>query len=103
MHPIIDIAHLNHQTFDDPALKIEILRMFLQQTPPLLAALDAQAGAARSDTAHRLRGSALAIGATTLAEAADTLEARPDDGATLQSVHLACDKTMQAIAQLLQE
>jgi HPt (histidine-containing phosphotransfer) domain-containing protein len=100
---IIDTEHLNHQTFGDADLKREILEMFRVQTPPLLAAIDAQSGDGRSDTAHRLKGSALAIGAMVLAEAADALEQAPDAASALQAVHGACDKTLQAIAQLLQE
>jgi HPt (histidine-containing phosphotransfer) domain-containing protein len=100
---IIDIAHLNHQTFDDPALKCEILGMFQEQAPLLIAAIDAQSGPARSDTAHRLKGSAVAIGAMQLAAAADALEQAPAAAAALQALHVACDKTMQAIAQLLLE
>ncbi len=103
INPIIDTDHLNQQTFDDPDLKHEILLMFKEQSIVLLAALDAQSGQARSDTAHRLKGSALAIGATQLAEAADALERMPTDSAALHTLHLLCDKTQQAVVQLLQE
>jgi HPt (histidine-containing phosphotransfer) domain-containing protein len=103
MEPMIDVAHLDQQTFSDPELKREILTMFRLQAPALLAAMDAQSGAARGATAHRLKGSALAIGAGALAEAADLLEKTPASAQALQAVHLTCDKTMQVIAKLLQE
>ncbi|MGL4635553.1 MAG: Hpt domain-containing protein [Beijerinckiaceae bacterium] len=100
---MIDLDHLNQQTFDDSELKREILEMFRMQVPALLMAIDAQSGAVRGETAHRLKGSALAIGAMPLADAADALERAPASAEALQAVQIACDKTMQVIAQLLQE
>jgi HPt (histidine-containing phosphotransfer) domain-containing protein len=97
----IDSAHLRQQTFDDPALQREILEIFQSQSPVLLAALAASDGASRSEIAHRIKGSALAIGANGLADAADKLEATPDNAAHLNAVRRAMAATDEAVAHLL--
>jgi len=61
-------------TLDDPALECEVLTMFVTQSAKLLdqlAPLPAEAGS----LAHTLKGSARAIGAFAVAEAAACLEA----------------------------
>jgi HPt (histidine-containing phosphotransfer) domain-containing protein len=97
----IDIAHLKQQTFDDPDLQREILEIFQSQAPVLLAALAASDGGSRSEIAHRIKGSALAIGANGLADAADKLETTPDDAAHLKGVRNAMAATDEAVARLL--
>ena len=60
-------------TLDDPALECEVLTMFVTQSAKLLdqlAALPPEAGS----LAHTLKGSARAIGAFAVAEAAARLE-----------------------------
>jgi HPt (histidine-containing phosphotransfer) domain-containing protein len=73
---VIDLVHLARQTEGDESLEAELLAMFDRQSVKLaervkLADLPRQA---RADIAHRLRGSALAIGAFAVARAAETLE-----------------------------
>ncbi len=74
--PPIDLVHLARQTDGDAALEAELLGMFDRQAPKLVlrAADPAVSRGARADIAHRLRGSALAIGAFGVAEAAQALE-----------------------------
>jgi HPt (histidine-containing phosphotransfer) domain-containing protein len=70
----IDFEHLSRMTLGDPALESEVLTMFAAQSARLLdelAALPPGAGA----LAHTLKGSARAIGAFAVAEAAGRLEA----------------------------
>ena len=70
----IDIEHLRRMTLGDASLEREVLAMFSAQAVGLvgaLAALPADAGA----LAHTLKGSARAIGAFGVADAADGLEA----------------------------
>ena len=70
----IDFAHLSNMTLGDPALESEVLTMFAAQSALLLdelATLPPGAGA----LAHTLKGSARAIGAFAVAEAAGRLEA----------------------------
>jgi HPt (histidine-containing phosphotransfer) domain-containing protein len=70
----IDLAHLSRMTLGDESLEQEVLAMFSAQSAKLLdmlAALPPEAGA----LAHTLKGSAKAIGAFAVAEAAGRLEA----------------------------
>ncbi len=74
--PAIDLVHLARQTDGDVALEAELLSLFDRQAANLLEQLAAE-GAARAlcaDIAHKLRGSAVAIGAGRVASAAQTLE-----------------------------
>jgi HPt (histidine-containing phosphotransfer) domain-containing protein len=69
----IDIEHLRRMTLGDASLEHEVLAMFSAQAVGLigaLAKLPAEAGA----LAHTLKGSARAIGAMDVADAADALE-----------------------------
>jgi HPt (histidine-containing phosphotransfer) domain-containing protein len=72
----IDLVHLARQTDGDDALEAELLIMFDRQAEKLaervkIAELPRRA---RADIAHRLKGSALAIGAFAVARAASGLE-----------------------------
>jgi HPt (histidine-containing phosphotransfer) domain-containing protein len=70
----IDIEHLHRMTLGDAGLEREVLAMFSAQAVRLvgmLAALPADAGV----LAHTLKGSAHAIGAFGVADAAECLEA----------------------------
>jgi len=70
----IDLAHLSRMTLGDARLEREVLAMFSAQSGKLLdilAAMPAEAGT----LAHTLKGSARAIGAFAVAEAAGRLEA----------------------------
>jgi HPt (histidine-containing phosphotransfer) domain-containing protein len=75
----IDFEHLKRMTLDDAGLEHEVLAMFAAQSAKLMATLatvPADAGA----LAHTLKGSARAIGAFDVAEAAVRLEAALADG-----------------------
>ena len=75
----IDIEHLHRMTLGDASLEREVLAMFSAQAVRLigtLAALPADAGA----LAHTLKGSARAIGAFGVADAAGCLEAALQSG-----------------------
>ena len=70
----IDFDHLQRMTLDDAAIEQEVLTMFSAQSTTLmdmLAAVPADANA----LAHTLKGSARAIGAFAVADAAARLEA----------------------------
>jgi len=75
----IDFEHLKRITLGDASLEHEVLAMFAAQSAKLLDALATpppEAGA----LAHTLKGSARAIGAFAVAEAAAGLEAALADG-----------------------
>jgi HPt (histidine-containing phosphotransfer) domain-containing protein len=76
--PIIDLVHLSRQTLGDGALESELLRLFAVQAQQYAAWLEEAfapgEAAKRADLTHRLKGSARAIGAFPLAEAAESYE-----------------------------
>jgi HPt (histidine-containing phosphotransfer) domain-containing protein len=70
----IDFEHLDRMTLGDAGLEQEVLAMFVAQSAGLvstLATMPSDAGA----LAHTLKGSARAIGAFAVADAAERLEA----------------------------
>jgi HPt (histidine-containing phosphotransfer) domain-containing protein len=91
----IDIEHLQRMTLGDASLEREVLAMFSAQAAGLigkLAALPADAAA----LAHTLKGSARAIGAFAVADAASDLEAALRQGG---NVSQALTELKAAIAQ----
>ena len=81
----IDFEHLTRMTLGDAGLEQEVLAMFAAQSAKLigtLAGLPADAGA----LAHTLKGSARAIGAVGVADAAARLEAVLADGSDPSSL-----------------
>ena len=102
----IDLVHLARATDGDESLEAELLAMFDRQLRKLvervhLADLPRRA---RADIAHRLRGSALAIGAFAVAGAAEavetTLEGDGDPLAALAALTSAAAQAQAAIAEL---
>src|SRR5215470_16457885 len=69
----IDIDHLRRMTLGDVGLEREVLAMFSAQSVHLTASLAANSGDVAA-LAHMLKGSARAIGAFRVAEAAESLE-----------------------------
>jgi HPt (histidine-containing phosphotransfer) domain-containing protein len=69
----IDLTHLRRMTLGDAALEREVLSMFSAQASRLAAALAANPADAAA-LAHTLKGSARAIGAFAVADAAAHLE-----------------------------
>jgi HPt (histidine-containing phosphotransfer) domain-containing protein len=75
----IDVGHLKRMTLGDARLTREVLTMFVSQTARLLEAL-APEPARGGELAHTLKGSARAIGAFGVAEAAEKLESAVQAG-----------------------
>jgi HPt (histidine-containing phosphotransfer) domain-containing protein len=103
MTAMINRDELDRQTFGEPEIRREIIQLFRDQAPVLLAALEGGAGQTRSETAHKLKGSALAMGAGPLATAAGRLEGEPDNASLLVEVRLLLDQTLQALVSILGE
>ena len=100
----IDRSHLARMTLDDSSLEREVLAMFAGQSAGLmerLAALPADA----ADLAHTLKGSALAIGAFRVADAAEwlatTLRTNEEASEPLMALDDAVAEARQAIGCLL--
>ncbi len=76
LEPAIDLVHLARQTDGDDVLEAELLAMFDRQAAKLAAKLSSGeiSPRSRAEIAHRVRGSALAIGAWRVAKAAQEYE-----------------------------
>jgi HPt (histidine-containing phosphotransfer) domain-containing protein len=100
----LDIGHLRRMTLGDAGLEAQVLAMFLAQTDSLAVALAGLPPDA-CVLAHRLKGSARAIGAFRLADAAGQLEAailhRGDPAAPLADLAEAIAQARSAIAEIL--
>jgi HPt (histidine-containing phosphotransfer) domain-containing protein len=94
--PVLDLVHLLRQTFGDHALEKELLTLFDHQTAHFAARLRAPWGAddvrARMALAHMLKGSANAVGAFGVAQAAEAYGAALRAGAA----HAAACETLLA-------
>lgn len=75
--PLLDRVHLDRQTAGDAELAAELLALFADQCRRLLPELEdaSRLRPDRADLAHTLKGSALGIGASRVAERAACLEA----------------------------
>jgi HPt (histidine-containing phosphotransfer) domain-containing protein len=108
--PVLDLVHLSRQTLGDGALESELLRLFANQARQIAQRIEEERlpgdGAWRADLAHRLKGSARAVGAFALGEAAEAYEqaARaeaPDLPAAERRLTAAIEAARSAVAQLL--
>lgn len=71
----VDMVHLARQTFGSVELEREVLRLFVGQGAGLVARIAAASDPIeRGEIAHRLKGSARAIGAHRVARLAETIE-----------------------------
>ena len=95
----IDIAHLKRMTLGDAGLEREVLAMFAGQAVRLIEALAAWPADA-AEIAHTLNGSARAIGAFKVAEAAEAFEASAS-AETLAALRGAVGQARGAIDAML--
>ena len=102
----LDLDHLAGQCLGDRDLEAELLSLFRAQAIALAAELasDRLSPSAGADIAHRLRGSALAVGAFAVARAAEAVEAcgRDAGGAVEMSQAIAAlgDAVSRAAAEI---
>jgi len=96
----IDLEYLRRMTFGDVGLEREVLGLFARQACQLTATL-ATAPPEASALVHTLKGSARAIGAVRVAEAAAGLEAVMRDGQVpAQALGLLRDTVAEAEAAI---
>jgi HPt (histidine-containing phosphotransfer) domain-containing protein len=102
----IDLAHLRRMTLGDADLEREVLTMFSAQALRLVKAL-ADEPTETSALAHKLKGSARAIGAFAVADAAAALEtlvkAGRDTAEAKSDLHSAVDDANTAIEAFLSQ
>lgn len=106
---VLDLVHLSRQTFGDHALETELLTLFNGQAGHFAERLREPCGAddarGRIELAHMMKGSASAVGAFGVAQAAETYEAAlrtAGIGAAGRETLLAeLDRARAAIAELL--
>jgi HPt (histidine-containing phosphotransfer) domain-containing protein len=100
----IDFEHLERMTLGDASLEREVLAMFSGQAAGLIGALAASPSEAGA-LAHTLKGSARAIGAFRVADAAECLEAvlrkRDDPSLALAELNEAIAEARAAIDAML--
>jgi len=100
----IRLGHLKRMTLGDIRLTREVLGMFASQTAQLIEALDAEPARAAA-LAHTLKGSARAIGAFGVANAAEALEsaaqAGGDPGEAIAALKAAVGEARAAIDAML--
>ena len=108
--PVIDLVHLSRQTLGDNALEIELLTLFDRQAQQFASRLGAPMtpgeGKWRAELAHTLKGSARAVGAFALGEAAEAYEEAiraeaPDLALTWRRLATAIGRAHGEIAGLL--
>jgi HPt (histidine-containing phosphotransfer) domain-containing protein len=108
----IDLVHLSRQTLGDRGLEIELLQLFDRQAAQIAARLASDIGGSdrrwRHDLSHTLKGSARAIGAGQVANAAqhyeNVLASTRDDSqiaAARDALVVAVDVAREAIKTLL--
>jgi HPt (histidine-containing phosphotransfer) domain-containing protein len=106
---VLDLVHLSRQTLGDHALETELLALFDRQAAQIAARLSEARhsgdAAARIALVHTLKGSARAVGAFALGEAAEAYEnalvGGSPDGASGEKLAREIEATRAAIAALL--
>ena len=96
----VDLVHLATQTMGDKLLEIEVLQMFARQARKALQEISTGERDAVVAAAHRLKGAASAVGAFTVASAADRLENNGSDAAAIASVGVAVIEAENFILKL---
>jgi HPt (histidine-containing phosphotransfer) domain-containing protein len=99
----VDLDHLARQTGGNVALEREVLALFLERSAADLAQLKAAAtGTGRRDIAHRMVGSARAIGAGEVARlAAAVMDAAPAGAAELGELEAAVRAAQRFVSERL--
>jgi len=105
--PPLDLVHLARQFLGDHELEAELLAMFQLQAPALTAQLAGYPPLSlesKAKIAHRLRGSALAVGARRVASAAWRIEELASAAGDQRSAEARAVAALQsAVAEALAE
>jgi HPt (histidine-containing phosphotransfer) domain-containing protein len=100
-HRPIDLVHLARQTSGDKALELEVLQMFARQARSYLTGLSSGDAQTVVQTAHKLKGAALAVGAFEVSSAAERVEAQANaaDIAKLGNAIAAAENFINTLAR----
>jgi len=108
--PVIDLVLLARHSLGDQNLELELLEMFERQAARLIGQLTetiSQDVKGAGDLAHKLKGSALAVGANRVAQSASRLETLCNDppgqsglAAALASLAASVSEAREAIVKL---
>jgi HPt (histidine-containing phosphotransfer) domain-containing protein len=105
--PPLDLVHLARQCLGDHELEAELLQLFRQQAPIFTARLSGLPAIpldAKAKIAHTLRGSALAVGAGRVADAASRIEGLTSAaGDQSKAEALAIAALVSAVSEVLTE
>jgi HPt (histidine-containing phosphotransfer) domain-containing protein len=96
----IDLVHLARQTSGDKALELEVLHTFARQARTCMTELATGEKEQICRTAHKLKGAALAIGAFTVSEAAERVEAHADEAGEIAKLGQAVVEAENFILKL---
>lgn len=97
---VIDFAHLSRQTMGDKELEIEVLQLFTRNARTLLHDLATAHEDQIQAIAHRLKGSADAVGAFGVSAAAEAVENDIKDSAALAKVAVSVVEAENFILKL---
>jgi len=79
----IDLVHLARQTSGSKDLELEVLHMFAKQARACMTEMATGEADMIRQTAHKLKGAALAVGAFTVSEAAERVENQTDEAGSI--------------------
>lgn len=100
--PVLDLVHLSCQTFGDPALEREVLRLFVDQARQTGDALQhARSDDERLRLCHLLKGSARGVGAMEVAQAAQNGEHDPANHGAMEAITASVARVSVHVDQLL--
>ena len=98
----IDLVYLSRQSLGDRVLEKELLQLFDRQAEQIIARLDSEIGAAdrrwRRDLSHTLAGSAKAVGALRVANAASAYEEALFSSASDRELRILLDEIATEVA-----
>ena len=100
----VNFAYLQSQAFGDVGLEAELLHLFLDQARRLVPTLPERASLDQANTIHLLKGSARAVGASTIAAALETYEAaQPNERGSDAPLFIALVAALAAGAVAIEE